>query len=182
MKNKFILLAAICICVFALAACGGDSGNKNTTVATQPGGQSSTSQAPSNSGTASGYVFTYKGVQIYAGEDASVIEQIGEYKDYSESASCAFEGMDKQYFFGSFYITTGTLSGNEFIANYWFVDDTVETDEGLCIGDSQDKVEQIYGADGFNGTNAYIYDKDDCELTIIIEDGSVSSIQYAYNK
>lgn len=179
MKNRFILAAAVCVCIFALAACGG-SGEKETTKAPQGQGQDQTTgQAPSSS-SASGYVFTYNGVEIYAGEDASVIEQLGEPKDYSESASCAFEGMDKQYFYGSFYVTTGTLKGNEFIANYWFVDDTVETDEGLCIGDSQDKVEQLYGADGFNGTNAYIYDKDDCELTIIIEDGSVSSIQYAY--
>lgn len=185
MKNRFILAAAVCICIFALAACGG-SDNKETTKTPQGQGQTqgqdqqTTGQAPSSSG-ASGFVFTYKGVEIYAGEDASVIEELGEPKDYSESMSCAFEGMDKQYFYGSFYITTGTLKGHEFIANYWFVDDTVETDEGLCIGDSQDKVEQIYGADGFNGSNAYIYDKDDCELTIIIEGGTVSSIQYAYN-
>ena len=182
MKNKFILLTAVCVCAFALAACGGSGSSDSTTTAaagqTQTAGDQS---APSDNGQASGYVFTYKGVQIYAGEDASVIDQLGEYKDYSESASCAFEGMDKQYFYGSFYVTTGTLKDQEFIANYWFVDDTVETDEGLCIGDSQDKVEEIYGADGYNGTNAYIYDKDNCELTIIIEDGMVSSIQYAYN-
>ena len=184
MKNRFILTAAVCICIFALAACGGgNSGNKETTKETQAtqGGGQTTADVPSSSSEASGYVFTYKGVEIYAGEDASVIDQLGEPKDYSESMSCAFEGMDKQYFYGSFYVTTGTLKGHEFIANYWFVDDTVETDEGLCIGDSQDKVEEIYGADGFNGSNAYIYSKDDCELTIIIEDGSVSSIQYAYN-
>ena len=182
MKNRFILAAAVCLCVIALAACGG-SNPKETTNATSAagGGEATTAAAPNQSSSASGYVFTYKGVQIYAGEDASVIEELGEPKDYSESMSCAFEGMDKQYFYGSFYVTTGTLKGHEFIANYWFVDDTVETDEGLCIGDSQDKVEEIYGADGYNGTNAYIYDKDDCELTIIIEDGCVSSIQYAYN-
>ena len=179
MKKKFLILALACICAFSLAACGGSKETDTTTAAaqdtTQAGGSDTTAAS-----SGSGYVFTYKGVDIYAGEDASVIDSLGEYKDYSESQSCAFEGLDKQYFYGSFYVTTGTLNGQEFIANYWFVDDTVETNEGLCIGDAQDKVESLYGADGYNGTNAYIYTKDNCELTIIMDGDSVSSIQYAY--
>ena len=177
MKNKIILLLVVCLCAFTLAACGG-SGESTTTAASADADTTAADSA--STGSATGYVFTYKGNDIYAGEDASIIDSLGEYKDYSESASCAFEGKDKQYFYGSFYVTTGTLDGKEFIANYWFVDDTVETNEGLCIGDSKDKVEELYGADGFNGTNAYIYTKDNCELTIILDGDEVSSIQYAY--
>ena len=36
----------------------------------------------------------------------------------------------------------------------------------------------IYGADGFNGTNAYILKGTTSTLTIILSDGVVSSIQY----
>ncbi len=94
----------------------------------------------------------------------------------------AFEGMDKSYFYGSYYVLTGSLSGREFISGLYFVDDTVETDEGLCIGDSKDKVEQLYGTDGFNGSNAYVMDKGPSKLTIILEGDEVSGITYAVIK
>ena len=151
-----------------LAACGGTSDSKETTAA-------------ASGGKTEGYTFTYKGTTLYMGQDASVLEKLGDYKDYSETPSCAFEGNDKQYYYGSFYVCVGTLNGKELIDNIWFADDTVETDEGLCIGDSKDKVEELYGADGFNGINAYVYEKDGHKLTIIINSDEVSSIQYGYN-
>jgi hypothetical protein len=57
-------------------------------------------------------------------------------------------------------------------------DDTLSTPEGVAIGDSKEKVESTYGADGYNGINAYEYTKGDCKLTIIMENDLVSSIQY----
>ena len=57
-------------------------------------------------------------------------------------------------------------------------DDTLSTPEGLAIGDSKEKVESTYGADGYNGVNAYVYTQGDCTLTIIMENDKVSSIQY----
>ena len=51
--------------------------------------------------------------------------------------------------------------------------------EGIFIGASQAQVEAAYGADAFNGSNAYIVTRDDGTLTVILEDGLVSSIQYA---
>ena len=40
-------------------------------------------------------------------------------------------------------------------------------------------METAYGADSFNGTNAYVITKGEGTLTIIMKDGIVSSIQYA---
>ena len=171
MKKITVIITAVLMCVCMLAACGKNDVQNDGIVS--PAANTAASENSS-------YTFTYKGKQIYIGQDASIIDSLGECKDYSESASCAFEGMDKQYFYGSFYVTTGTLDDREFVTAFWFVDDTVETDEGLCIGDSAEKVEELYGADGFNGTNAYIYDKGECELTIIMESDMVNSIQYAY--
>ena len=170
MKNKFIIFLVIAMSVFALAACG--SGSDESTTAASGGSSSS-----------DGYAFTYQGTKIEMGMDASVIDSLGEYKNYSESTTCAYKGLDKQYFYGSFYITTGSRDDDntdEFVANMWFVDDTVETDEGLCIGDSKDKIEEIYGGDGLDASGAYIFEKGDSKLTILVSDDTVSSIQYDY--
>ena len=59
------------------------------------------------------------------------------------------------------------------------VDDTVKTEEGISIGDSKEKVEEVYGADSFNGVNAYQVSGGEMSLTIIMDNDKVSSIQYA---
>ena len=42
-----------------------------------------------------------------------------------------------------------------------------------------EKVEEVYGADSFNGVNAYQVSGGDMSLTIIMDNDKVSSIQYA---
>ena len=39
-------------------------------------------------------------------------------------------------------------------------------------------MEKAYGAESFNGTNAYIMTNGKSTLTVILTDGAVSSIQY----
>ena len=54
----------------------------------------------------------------------------------------------------------------------------VETEEGIYIGASQADVEKAYGAENFNGKNAFVVTSGDCTLTVILENGVVNSIQY----
>ncbi|MGI6071939.1 MAG: hypothetical protein ACOX75_02845 [Lachnospiraceae bacterium] len=171
MKKSVLFTIAAIVLVLGLTSCGGSSVEETTKDA--PAGR--TEQADSEK-----FIFTYKGHEIYMGQDAAIIDSLGEYKEYTEEPSCAFEGVDKSYFYGSFYLVTGTLGGKEMVVNLWFVDDTVETAEGLCIGDGKDKVESLYGADGLSSANAYIYKKEHSALTVIMENDVVSSIQYSY--
>ncbi len=180
MKKTLAVILAL-ILVVALAACGNNGGNEKTTTTEAPASQGSAETvAPV---TSDDYSFTYKGVNIYIGQKAD--EAVEALKDYQKgeptaTASCAFEGDDYKYFYGSFYMCTGTLNGEDIVDAFWFVDDTVETGEGLAIGDGKDKVEELYGSDGFNGVNAYVLKGDLAWLTIILEGDSVSSIQYVY--
>ncbi|MCF0142651.1 MAG: hypothetical protein HUJ75_04670 [Parasporobacterium sp.] len=180
MKKILCLVLVLTLGVLTLAGCGGSKETPATEAQAneQQGGngaQGGEAQAPA----AEGFVFSYNGTQIpMTAEAAPVLEALGEAKSVQETASCAFEGMDKQYFYGSFYVTAGSYNGKDVFTALWFADDSVSTAEGLCIGDSKEKAEQLYGADGFNGTNAYIYEDDTTNLTIIITDDAVSSIQY----
>ncbi len=169
MKKIFCLLLALCL-MLALAACGGDSGSTTTA----PEGDSNI-----QGNTEPGYVFTYNGTDVVMNASAEeILTALGEAKSCTEEASCAFEGLDKTYYYGSFYLQTYPLEGKDYIYSLWLMDDSVQTPEGIFIGATKAQVEAAYGADSFNGDNAYILAKGASRLTIILESGLVSSIQY----
>lgn len=125
------------------------------------------------------YVFTYNGVAIMMDAEATdIVAALGEPKSYTEETSCAFDGLDKTYYYGSFYLTTYPMDGKDYVYSVWFADDNVATAEGIRIGATQAQVEAAYGAAAYNGSNAYVMTKGDSTLTVIITDGAVSSIQY----
>lgn len=125
------------------------------------------------------FTFTYKGTKIALHAPAAdVVAALGEPKTYSESTSCAFEGLDKSYGYGSFYLETYPIGDKDYVYGWYFVDDMVENDEGICIGSSKADVEAVYGAENYNGTNAFEVTKGSGKLTIILENDVVSSVQY----
>ena len=126
------------------------------------------------------YSFTYNGTKIALHADmAAVLAGLGEPLTYTESTSCAFDGLDKVYGYASFNIETYPKDGKDYISGWYFKDDMVKNDEGIAVGSAQADVEKAYGTEGFNGTNSYVMRKGDGTLTIIIKDGFVSSVQYA---
>ncbi len=183
MKKLIVLVLALCMAA-SLAACGGN----DTPDTTAAGNQASTT-APENSSDTTGggdapqtegFTFTYNGTEIAMHAPAApILEALGEPLNYTEQASCAFEGLDKTYYFGSFYLETYPMGDEDYVYGFWFADDSVTTQEGIYIGAAQADVEKAYGADSFNGSNAYIVTKGDTMLTVILENGVVSSIQYA---
>ena len=169
MKKLLILLLALCM-LASLAACSGET----------PQTPNNNNNPGNNNQTTEGFSFTYKGTKIAIHADAEpILAALGEPKSYTEQASCAFEGLDKTYYYGSFYLDTYPLNGKDYVYGYWFADDSVSTEEGIYIGATKAQVESAYGADAFNGVNAYMVTKGDNLLTIILEEGLVSSIQYA---
>ena len=86
--------------------------------------------------------------------------------------------LDKTYYYGSFYLATYPMDGKDYVYTLWFADDTVATADGIRIGSTQAQVETVYGADAFNGTNAFEMTKGSSKLTILITDGIVSGVRY----
>ena len=167
--KRFLCLLLVLMMALSLAACGGE-GDSTTVPST-----GSNEPTPANDG----YVFHYNGIAIAMHADAApILAALGEPKTYTEETSCAFEGKDKTYFFGSFYLQTYPIGDKDYVYGVWFADDSVATDENVYVGMSQKDVEAVYGTAGYNGSNAYIMTKDGSRLTIILTDGKVSSIQY----
>lgn len=183
---KKLIIFALITCML-LAGCN-SGGNQDTTVApdgSQPVETTSATTETTPSATESvpateGFTFSHNGTEITLHAPAApILEALGEPKKYTESASCAFEGLDKTYYYGSFYLDTYPIGEEDFVYGWWFADDSVSTEEGIYIGATQAQVEAAYGADTFNGSNAYIVTKGDGMLTVILEEGVVTSIQYA---
>ena len=162
MKKLIAIMLAACL-MLCMAAC------------TPPVTETPSSDIPQQDS----FDFTYNGVKIALNAPAqAIIDALGEPKSYSESASCAFEGLDKTYGYGSFYIQTYPIGDKDYVYSFWFVDDMVETDEGICIGSKLADVQTAFGTEGYNGSNAYQLTKGSGTLTIILEKDAVSSIQY----
>lgn len=169
--KKFLIMMTFACMLLTLAACGAGGGDVQN-------GENNTN-APTISAQ-DNFRFVYNGTEITLHAPAEpVVAALGEPVKYSESTSCAFEGLDKSYYYGSFYLETYPVNDKDFIYGWWFADDSVTTEEGIYIGSSQADVEAAYGAENFNGTNAFIVNKAAGSLTIILTDGVVSSIQYA---
>lgn len=166
MKKISILMLSLLLLLSFVGCNDVDSGN--------PSDSSSEVSAAAN-----GFVFKYNGTDIALNGDAEpIITALGEPKSYTEEPSCAFEGLDKTYYYGSFYVSTYPLEDKDYIQSVWFADDSVATEDGIRIGSTKADVEAAYGADSFNGNNAYTITKSDTKLTVILTDDLVSSVQY----
>ena len=169
MKKMFVLVLALTM-VLTLAACGGNAPAETTA----PKADATTVAPDPNS-----WKYTVRGIDIIMHAPAALtLEQLGEPVSYTEEASCAFTGLDKTYNYGGFFLQTYPLNDVDYIYSAWLMDDSSETPEGIYIGATQAEVEAAYGTEGFNGSNAYIMKGTTSTLTIILENGVVSSIQY----
>jgi len=179
MKKFWIVLLTLCMLI-SLAACGSDPADNTGSTGSTSGNTEGTSATTGKEPVVNeAFVFTYKGVQIKLHANmAPILAALGEPKSYTEQASCAFEGLDKTYYYGGFYIDTYPIGDQDYVYDFWFADDSVATAEGIFIGATKAQVEAAYGADKFNGSNAYNITEGDGMLTIILTDGVVSSIQY----
>ena len=187
MKKIICLLIAAVLAAGVLTACGSDTKNstKETEGTTTQAAGNDTATPAADEGqdaaaaTADKYTFVYKGTNIVMkGEAAPICEALGDAKSYTEETSCAFDGLDKNYTYTSFIMTTYPDGDKDRVNSVTLLDDTVSTVDGICIGDSKEKVEEVYGADCFNGVNAYIMAEGDAQLTVILDGDKVSSIQY----
>ena len=179
MRNFIILALAMLLCV-GLIACGSAQNNKTgetaSTKTEAPTEEAKTENGKSEDG---GYTFVLNGVKIALNaEMAPIVEKLGEPTKYYESESCAYQGLDKVYTYGGVTINTYPVGGVDYVLDIVLRDDTVSTAEGLCIGDPQAKVGEIYGTPTATRDNAVCYIKEGTQLNFFFEDGAISTITY----
>ena len=177
MKKLLAVTLSAAMTMAMLAGCGGS--NAAAPAATDAAAPAAT-EAAAPAAQAGKFTFETKGTVVAMKADAApILDALGEPKSYTEETSCAFDGLDKNYVYTSYTITTYPDGDKDKINSLTLMDDTVSTSDKISIGDSKEKVEAAYGADGFNGVNAYVMKEGEAQLTIIMDGDKVSSIQYA---
>lgn len=156
-----VLLAAACV------SCGND-GDDDKAQQTQQG------SVQTQSGS---YTLDVNGTAIYPGMQMPAT--LGEPTSYFEAASCAIEGLDKSYTYGSILVTTEDDGKTERIVGMTILDDGAATREGVTIGDSKDKVLSVYGVSFRDTETSLTYVYGNVALKFLLRDGTVTSITYS---
>lgn len=124
------------------------------------------------------YSAKYKDQQITVG-DKFTDDLIAEDFQMSEVENCAFATADKVYTYANFEIVPATVNNETVIYSIYFITDEIATSEGLKLGDSLATILDTYGEDYSQPlSNKYVYQKGKTELSFIIENETIVSIEY----
>ncbi len=198
-KMKKITAIIMTASLLLLSGCGSDGNERviegNVQTIESANGQSGSSQQTDEAATGKqediqndtaqvsdstkGYAFIYNGVSVTMDADAApIIEKLGEPASYFEAASCAFEGLDKMYTYSGFEIDTYPVGDKDYVSSVILKDDSVSTAEGICIGDSLEKLQQTYDGEGEENSGMRVYEKDGMKLCFIMQGQDIIAIEY----
>lgn len=169
MKKILATMLAIML-VLGLCACGGDNGGNPTTPPAQSNG---TSDAPM------GYAMKVNGISFGVGMDAQkVVEKLGACEPVITESCGDMGGDDYEYAYQDYIIYANNGGGAVRIYCVEIISDLVSTPENVIIGDSAEAVKTAYGDPTSETATSLIYEKDGMQLIFILENDSVTSIQY----
>lgn len=178
-------LSLVLIMALLLMGCSKGKGLTEDNLAVNEGKASASekSEEGTNDGeqsTENEYAFSYQEVTIPMNTDAApIVTALGEPVDYFEAASCAFQGLDKIYYYNSFELGTYPNGDKNYVSYVNLLDDTVTTDQGISLGATLSELKDAYGEDYSVEGSAYIYRLGETKLTFIVEGDEVKQITYA---
>lgn len=178
MKKLAVLLCTALLASSLCVACGGsgDSSNKNSEA------QSEQQQGGAQEEKVEGFAYVMNGTEIIPNAKMEpIVAALGEADSFFESDSCAFQGKDKVYTYGSVVINTYPENEVDYVYTIELKDDTVSTAEGIYVGSSVEDVKAKYGEPKEDTGVALVYEKGTSTLNFSYEDGAVTSIVYRAN-
>ena len=124
------------------------------------------------------FTFKYNDVDVTPGTEFKD-EAIKKEASVSEIPSCAFDGVDKVYNYGDVEITVSSVDGKDTVYQILFLDETVETSEGVKKADDKSVMLEKYGDDyEVKVGNQYVYTKGNVQLAFILENDVITDISY----
>jgi hypothetical protein len=122
------------------------------------------------------FSYTYHGTQLIPGEAfnaAKLPKAVGTYT----IPSCAFSGTDNVYTYDSIEVVAYDEGNGEHLYCIYLVDPNVSTDEGLCLGDSVEKMIELYGENYTRTGSEYAYYRGNSILIILAQGGVINGIE-----
>lgn len=175
MKKLLFLMVSLTL----LASCGSDDSTTAVADVAPSGGEAAVvGDTTSSNDIAKNYSYQFNGSDLFMGGEFTQ-ETYGEPNEFFEAASCAFEGMDKIFYYSGVEVRTYPDGEQDFVSTILLKDDTVTTAEGAYIGMTMEKVLEKHGTEFTQDGNLYFYQKGDSTLTFISEDDVLISITYS---
>lgn len=116
---------------------------------------------------------------VYVGTtEDELIKNLGKANSVFEAPSCALEGMDQVYTYDHCEICVTTYPEGKFVSAIYLTDDLSSTREGLSIGDSKEKMEELYGTNYEENGFEYTYTSGGMHLRVQFTNDEVSYIYY----
>ena len=179
--KKITALLLLLALVLTLCACGEDAAAGDDQVITRSTEDTSAADAVQDTTTGDTLSvtphFAYEGVELVPSavfDPAALPEADSLY----EAPSCAIEGTDNLYNYGSFELTAFDDGSTETIYSIYLIDPAVATTEGLKVSDPASRVTELYGEDYVLDGTAYVYTYEAAVLTVVIQNDTVLSIEY----
>lgn len=123
------------------------------------------------------FSFTLEGVKLKPGQSFDHTA-LPEASSVYEVPSCALEGSDLVYNYTTVEVTAYNDGSGPVIYCIYIADANTPTDEGLYLGDGLEQVKSLYGEDYREEAGQIIYTRGKSELILLMQDGSVISIEY----
>jgi len=125
------------------------------------------------------FTLTFRDVQLTMhGNMLPILEVLGEPDFYFEAESCAFQGLDKTFTYGGIEIHTYESHGKDYISSILFLDDTLETNEGVVLFGSLDDIVKVYGETYTEDFSLYTFEGINSKINFLIENDEITSIEY----
>lgn len=167
-KLLAFLLAAVML--LALAACQNDTPT-TPDAPKEPDGKGNVTEGA--------YSFTLGGVELIPGTafDASALPEA---ESVTQVPSCANQGTDNLYNYGTVEVTAFNDGSGEVIYSVYIFDPNTPTPEGLYLGDGLEQVETLYGTDYTTDGTQLTFQKGETLLILLLENDQVISIDYRW--
>ena len=108
---------------------------------------------------------------------APVLEALGAPFGYGESLSGSHAGVEKTYRFQGLNLRTYPGQDGERILGVMITDSSLQTPEGICVGDSASRVRERFGNDAIQ-SGCCTVSRDGEIMVVLLEHNVVTAIQY----
>ncbi len=126
------------------------------------------------------YVFSYKGTDIVMFKELDeLIDALGPANEEFKAPSCLFDGSDDfVYAYDGFDLNGTELDGEVLLVGVFLNDGTVETREGVKIGDTAAEVREAYGEPDEDLSGSLLWHGETTDLNIVVLNDEVTAISY----
>lgn len=171
MKKSFMLSFCLGLCL--LTSCALDLGYEDYEVNIAPA-------LEQEAGVRKADAFVLDGISICLKDEFLPISKfLGEPLDYFEAPSCAFEGMDKIFYYSGLEFRTYPEGDSDLLSEILLKDDTVTTAEGCFIGMTLDEMLLKQGHDYVKEGSQYSYPVEEGSLIFVENSDVIVAINYS---